>query len=891
MEERARASKFVETWRGATYERGQSQLFWNDFFEIFGRSLRSVALFEVYARKLRGYGFIDLFWPGKLIVEHKSEGFSLEKALEQAGDYTVAMRHDELPRYVLACDFAKFILVDLDDRKEYRFTLEDLPDKIGLFGFMAGRPADEADAHPVNQKATAMMAGIYKSVAAAGYPSGDMERLLTRLAFCMFADDAGIFGDQGSFGRWLKDKTDGLTLGPMLSYLFQVLGTESRAALDPAMAPFPYVDGDLFRDTIAAPASTDEIRDRLIEANGYDWSKVSPAVFGSMFQAVLDSEQRRTAGAHYTTEENIMRVIRPLFLDGLREEFEAARAGMNRKAALERFQNRLAALKFLDPACGSGNFLSIAYRELRRLELDVILELHDTQTKRINVNYLSKVDVNQFYGIELNPFSAKIAEISMWMTDHLMNLELGAKYGVHYTRIPLKASPNIACADALETDWIDILSAAQCDYILGNPPYGGSKVMSPHQREQVRRIAGLGGTGGTLDYVAAWFFRAARYSDAAPHIRTGFVATNSIIQGEQVGQLWPNLLDPYGLHIAFAYRPFKWGSDAPGMAHVHVVIIGLARGNGERRLFHIDGSDILEDCPPVISPYLIGTERARVVLESPQPLNGLPEMVMGSQPIDDGNYIFTDTERETFLQVEPGAGPYMRPYIGAKDYINGKRRWILALHEIEPNRLRALPQTVRRVDKVRAFRLKSKRTSTIKLAETPRLYCLNVLPNKPFLVIPSTSSERRRYVPIGYLEPPTVPSNATMVVQNASLGLFGLLTSRMHMAWLDCVGGRLKSDYRYSAGMVYNTFPIPDKPLDALEPYAQAVLDARAAHPDSTLADLYDPTTMPPSLVKAHRRLDRMVDRLYRREPFRSDDERVEFLFGKYGEMADSAGR
>ena len=564
---------------------------------------------------------------------------------------------------------------------------------------------------------------------------------------------------------------------------------------------------------------------------------------------------------------------------------------MNRKAALERFQNRLAALKFLDPACGSGNFLSIAYRELRRLELDVILELHDTQTKRINVNYLSKVDVNQFHGIELNPFSAKIAEISMWMTDHLMNLELGAKYGVHYTRIPLKASPNIACADALETDWNDILPAAQCDCILGNPPYGGSKVMSPHQREQVRRIAGLGGTGGTLDYVTAWFFRAARYSDAAPHIRTGFVATNSIIQGEQVGQLWPNLLDPYGLHIAFAYRPFKWGSDAPGMAHVHVVIVGLARGNGERRLFHIDGSDILEDCPPVISPYLIGTERARVVLESPRPLNGLPEMRMGSKPIDGGHFIFTDDERKTFLQAEPGAEPYMRPYVDARGFIHGKRRWILALHDAEPNILRGMPLVASRVKAVREFRLTSKSASTRDLADTPTSYHLNVLPDKPFLAIPSTSSERRRYVPIGYLEPPTVPSNAMMVVQNASLGPFGLLTSYMHMVWLDVVGGRLETRYRYSEGMVYNTFPVPDSPLDALKPYAQAMLDARAAHHDSTLADLYDPVTMPPDLVKAHRRLDTKADRLYRREPFHSDDERVEFLFGKYGEIVNSASQ
>ena len=890
-DERAKAAKFVERWRGEKYERGEAQTFWNEFFEIFGRSRKSVAVFERYAKKLEGYGFIDLFWPGVLVVEHKSEGRSLKQAMEQADEYAVGLPEEQMPRYILACDFATFRLVDLEasgeEPMEHSFTLDELPDKTGLFGFMAGRPNRAADIDPVNQKATAIMGEIYESLAESGYPTGDTGRLLTRLAFCMFADDAGIF-THGSFGKYVE-KYDGGTLGAMLHNLFQLLDTPTDIR-QKGMShdEFPYVDGQLFGEALKVATLSDDIGQMLVKADSYDWSKINPAIFGGMFQVVMKDDERRQAGAHYTTEENILRVIRPLFLDDLRTELEEARSAVNREAALTRFQDKLAGLTFFDPACGSGNFLAIAYRELRRLELEVILELHDTKKQLLDVSRLSKVDVNQFYGIEVNPFSVQIARISMWMTDHLMNRELGDKYGLAYSRIPLKQSPNIIHADALETEWEDVLPAGECSYVLGNPPYAGAKTQKKQQREQVRRIANLGGSGGTLDYVAAWFIKAAQYTESNHRIRIGYVATNSITQGEQVGQLWPILLDNFGLRIEFAYRTFRWDSEAPGMAHVHVVIIGLGRETGRKRqLFHPDGDLEPEENPPAISPYLTGVKKtARVVQSSSGPINGLPKMVMGSQPIDGGHYIFTNEEREEFLKMEPGAKPYLRPYIGADDYINGKNRWILYLHKIEPDVLRHLPHTSKRVKEVRSFRLASPRSSTLKLAETPVLYCLNVIPDKPFLVVPSTSSERRRYVPIGYVEPPTIPSNANMVILNATPGLFGLLTSYMHIVWLSYVGGRLKSDYRYSAATVYNTFPVPDSTLDALEPYARAVLDTRAAHPDSTLADLYDSTTMPTDLARAHRKLDRAVDRLYRKKPFGSDLERIEFLLERYGEMA-----
>lgn len=556
----------------------------------------------------------------------------MDEALIQAADYATGLPEHEKPKYMLACDFANFHLVDLEDRTEYSFSLEDLPENIGLFGFMTDRAKSIVDIDPVNQKATSVMGKIYESLAKSGYPAGDTERLLTRLAFCMFADDADIF-EHGLFGRWLE-RTDGNTLGPLLNQLFEVLNTKKprQSTLDPALDAFPYVDGDLFGDNLTTAAFTAELRELLLEADGYDWSKVNPAIFGGMFQVVMNAKARRQAGAHYTTEENILRVIRPLFLDGLYEEFGEAKSGTNRHVSLERFQNRLAGLKFMDPACGSGNFLAIAYRELRRLEMKVILELHDPRIQRMSVAGLSKVDIHQFYGIEMKPFSARIAEISMWMTDHLMNRELGDRYGLTYARIPLKASPNIRCADALETDWNDLLPAAECDYILGNPPFGGSK--TPGHQGVMRRLAG----GGTLDHVAAWFLKAAEYTETNRHTRIGFVATNSLIQGEQVGQLWPNLLDSHGLSIQFAYTPFKWSSEARGMAHVHVVIIGLGRGREQRRLFHVDCDDVLEENPRMITPYLYGAERARIVRKTARPLNGLPNLRIGSQPLDDGHY-------------------------------------------------------------------------------------------------------------------------------------------------------------------------------------------------------------------------------------------------------------
>ena len=598
-------------------------------------------------------------------------------------------------------------------------------------------------------------------------------------------------------------------------------------------------------------------------------------------------------------------MIEPLFMDDLRAELARlkSRKDSRRRADLRRFQEKLGGMCFFDPACGCGNFLIIAYRELRLLELEVIRELRSAAARlgqeELDVATLSLINVDQFYGIELGEFPARIAETAMWMMDHIMNNRLSLEFGQTYARIPLETSPHIVHGDALEMDWREVLPPEECSFVFGNPPFVGAKYQTPEQRAQVRRIAALGKSGGTLDYVTAWFIKAGEYLQEGS-ARIGFVATNSITQGEQVAQLWPILFDRCKLEIAFAHRTFAWGSDARGKAHVHVAILSLDRSDragAEKRLFSYP--DILgepeESRHKALSPYLFNaaglTDPHLTVRGESQPINGMPKLIIGSKPIDGGHYIFNSEEREKFLQKEPDAASFLRPFVGAREYLQGGVRWILALHDAPPHILAELPLVRERVAAVRAYRQASKSKPTIKLAEMPTLYHVNVLPRESFLVIPEVSSERREYAPIGWLEPPVIPSNLVRVLENATLGDFALLTSSMHMAWLRHVGGRLKSDYRYSIGLVYNTFPTPtgfasgDLDVSKLEPLAQAVLDARSAHPDATLANLYDPDLMPPILRKAHRALDRAVDRLYRRGGFTSERERVERLFALYEKM------
>ncbi|WP_436644538.1 class I SAM-dependent DNA methyltransferase [Microbaculum sp. FT89] len=902
---RVRAATFAEEWKDARYEKGETQTFYNEFFEIFGVTRRRVASFEEPVKKLEArYGFIDLFWKGVLLVEQKSAGRDLTKAKTQAFDYFPWLKESDLPRFVLVSDFQTFELYDLDEGTEFHFTLAELPDHIEAFGFVIGvQKRTFRDQDPVNIAASELMGRLHDALKDSGYTGHDLERFLVRLLFCLFGDDTGIFEPRDIFLELITERTreDGSDLGAWLSSLFEVLNTpieKRQRKLDEDLARFPYVNGELFDERLRIPAFDSDMRKLLIEACEFSWDAISPAIFGSLFQSVMEPDERRAQGAHYTTEKNILKVIEPLFLDELRAEFERlkARRDTGRANALERFHERLGALTFFDPACGCGNFLIISYRELRTLEIELLHELNPRGQRVLDVTTLSRINVDQFYGIEIGEFPARIAEVALWMMDHIMNNRLSLEFGEVFARIPLRVSPHIHCADALEMDWTTVLPPEHCSYILGNPPFIGAKYQTNEQREQVRRIAALGKSGGTLDYVTAWFITAGSYI-VNDETRIGFVATNSITQGEQVAQLWPILFDRCKLEIAFAHRTFAWGSDARGKAHVHVVIIGLAKAVSapkDKRLFSY--SDINgephESRHSALSPYLFDAGRLSnphlIVQETGKPMNSFPKLLSGSQPIDNRNYIFNVEQRTEFLAQEPGAAAFLRPYVGSRELINGGQRWILALQNATPAQLRALPKVVERMRAVKAYRLGRNRTSTLAIANYPEKYNVEVIPTAPFLVIPKVSSERREYVPIGWMDAPTIPSDLVFVLKDATKTNFCLLTSAMHMSWLRHIGGKLKSDYRYSIGLVYNTFPAPgidDKAAQNLEKLADDVLNARATHPGSSFADLYDPDTMPANLRKAHQALDRAVDRLYRPKPFTSDRERVEHLFGLYEKM------
>jgi hypothetical protein len=974
-----RAKAFSDDWADAHYEKGETQPFYEQFFLIFGVKRKQVATYEQRVKLLNGkHGFMDLFWPKTLLIEQKSARLDLNKAGVQAMDYIDGIRAEDQPRYVLTCDFQTWNLIDLETGRATNFRLADLHKHIESFAFILGRRVSFGTQAMVNIKAAELMGKLHDALEDANYTGHDLEQLLVRLLFCLFADDTGIFEPKDIFLQLIEadTKEDGTDTGRMLIELFDVLNTHEDArqkGLSGELNAFPYVNGALFAGHIRTPVFDKKMREMLLDAARFDWGKVSPAIFGSLFQSVMDAKERRAKGAHYTTEANILKVIGPLFLDDLRAEFDKIKTRKTgRAAALQEFQNKLSRLTFMDPACGCGNFLVIAYRELRSLELCVLHELWDGQ-RVMDISAFSRVNVDQFYGIEFEEFPARIAEVAMWMTDHIANNELSLAFGQSFARIPLKQSAKIIHGDALEVDWAALLPPEKCHYIMGNPPFIGAKFQSPFQRAQVRRIAGLGGSGGTLDYVAAWFIKAGQYMANTPsplagegarlreaqpslvaagegasagaennapqtrrppspdpsghpwslsdqsgglvpprpqgerefnkRIRIAFVSTNSITQGEQVAQLWPILFDRLHLEIFFAHRTFSWGSEAKGKAHVHVVIIGLTHRDNEpdeKRLFSYPDikSDPVESQHGALTAYLFDAQgvanRHLVVKEEARPINGARKLAIGSQIIDDGFFTFSPSEKADFVTKEPSSAPYFRELIGATEYINGSVRWVLTLHDADPSVLNASPLMKKRIAAVRDFRLASKRKSTLAAARTPNSFALLTIPENSYLVLPRVSSERRDYVPFGWQDPPAVPTDAVIVMMDAKLWDFAMLTSRAHMAWLGHMGGKLKSDYRYSIGLVYNTFPWPEAtPAQRakIETLAQAVLDARAAHSTSSLADLYDPDTMPGNLRKAHAALDLAVDRLYRPAPFASDRDRVEHLFGRYEALVNPLER
>lgn len=999
---RIRAAIFAKDFGDAQRENAESQVFWHEFFQVFGLPKRRVVSFEHNVAKLGNKaGRIDVFWPGTLLVEQKSRGKDLDAAFTQGNDYFHGLTNDELPRYVIVSDFARIRLVDVEGAQApLEFALQDLPQHIDRFGFIAGYESrKQREDVPLNQRAVDTLGELHDLLKADGFTGHRLEVLLVRLLFCLFADDTGIFAPKGAFEDLVElSKPVGSDLGSVLSRLFGVLNQpldKRQKSLDERLDAFPYVNGRLFADKQDIPEFSSAMRAKLLACCGIAWGAISPAVFGAMFQKIMSLEpgDRRTkTAAHYTGEDNILKVIRPLFLDDLDAEFDKVKRNKNQ---LFEFQKKLRSLVFLDPACGCGNFLVIIYRELRRLELRVLQASRAFGKVTREVFEQTGVNVDQFYGIEVEDFPAQIAQVAMWLVDHQMNLEAGKFFGDWIKRIPLDKSAEIRHGNALRIEWADFCPPGQLNYIVGNPPFFGKNKQSAEQKEDLEFVTKGIKNAGVLDYVSGWYLKAAQYVvgsqigmlsrdrkqfadvefatlndivmpssvelsaskrrakiqattevgdlfitfdrlDAASRakVRCAFVSTNSVTQGEQVGVLWGEILR-MGLHIQFAHRTFQWTNEAPGVAAVHCIIIGFGVDNNlPKHIWHYDNVKAAPSsiCANNINPYLVNA--ADVVLPSRrEPIERVPPIVFGSMPNDGGHLLMDDAEKAQLLAAEPAAAAWVKPFLGAEEFINDIPRWCLWLKDCPPAALDKLPLVKKRVQLVKAHRAASTREATQKLAKTPQLFGEIRQPESQYLLIPSVSSERREYIPIGFLKD-VVASNLVLVIPNAQLFHFAILCSHMHMAWMRYVSGRLKSDFRYSNTIVYNNFPwpsavnlLPKMLLQAVESSqvaiknivsgkadaasakliakiqiaAQAVLDARAVHQavhpsvapggavPSTLAQLYDPTTMPANLAKAHAALDKAVDTAYQPDggaaSYANDGERVAFLFKRYAAL------
>lgn len=895
------ARKFSKSWQDISSEKAESQTFWNEFFDVFGVNRRLVGIFEAKVTKASGHqGFIDVFWPGKLLCEQKSRGQDLDKAFSQAVAYleaTAKVDVSQLPRYVIVCDFEYLRLYDLEnqgrDQESYtQILVADLADNIHLFNFIRDqvtqiRKADEA----ANIEAAERMGKLHDQLKAIGYTGHALEVILIRLLFCMFAEDSGIFAKY-QFREFIEQKTkpDGSDLAAQLNQLFHVLNQpyEQRLKnLDKDLADFVYINGQLFAEFLP-PASFDEdMRLLMLEACATDWTKISPEIFGALFQSVMNPAERRALGAHYTSEDNILKVINSLFMDELRAEFhdiQKTGRGKARTAALDSFHDKLSNLDFLDPACGCGNFLIVAYRELRLLELDVIETLYK-KDQLLDVSTIVRCNIGQFHGIEIDEFPVQIARVAMWLVDHQMNMLVSQHYGTNFARIPLKIAADIQHANALEAYWPAV------DYLFGNPPFVGSKWMNKEQKDSFNAVASEIPNSGILDFVSAWHIRASKYMVENPHVETAFVSTNSITQGEQVAVLW-NWIFAQNVHIHFAHRTFHWQSAAKGKAAVHCVIIGFGTKTHDKKyIFDYENGKGEPERIRVknINGYLVDAPSLAIASRS-KPLCNIPAMVSGNKPIDGGHYFFTEAEKELFIQQEPLAAKYFKRWLGGEEFINNTVRYFLHLENAEISDLKKMPNSLKLVEKVRDYRAASTSLPTKKLADFPTKFHTSFSSNGKYLAMAQVSSERRFYMPIAFLDNSVLCGDKLRLVANATLYHFGVLTSLMHMAWVRTVTGRLKSDYQYSVKIVYNNFPWPVNPTDkqksAIEAAAQAVLDTRAKYPDSSLADLYDPLLMPADLLKAHKAVDKAVDAAYGRTKFATEAERVAFLFELYEQLA-----
>ena len=885
------ARNFAAYWKDKGYEKGESQPFWLSLLrDVYGvEHPEQFIQFEEQVH-LDHTSFIDGTIPAThVLIEQKGLGKDLNKPIkqsdgallnpfEQAKRYILELPVSQHPRWVVTCNFSTFYVYDMERPRGEPEIIElaNLEKEYYRLQFLV----DAGNEHLKREMEVSIAAGeivgllydaFYKQYAnpESEHSLKSLNKLCVRLVFCLYAEDAGIFGHHGMFHDYLKGfDTRGLRKG--LVDLFRVLDTKLQDRDpylkddNPELAAFPYVNGGLFSDeNIEIPPFTDEIRNLLLEkaSENFNWSEISPTIFGAVFESTLNPETRRSGGMHYTSIENIHKVIDPLFLDELKAELDEICANpveRTRTAKLRVFQRKLASLTFLDPACGSGNFLTETYLSLRRLENKILVELSHGQVTMYSASESPiQVSISQFYGIEINDFAVTVAKTALWIAESQMMKETEKILLVPLEFLPLKTNAFIVEGNALRVDWESVVPKSKLNYIMGNPPFVGARLMGKEQKADVNTIFPGWKNAGNLDYVCCWYKKASDMMQGTS-VRSALVSTNSVAQGESVANLWKPLFDA-GVHIDFAYRTFRWDSEAKIKAHVHCVIIGfsVAASSTPKKLFDGDRYQVANN----INGYLLDGENVFVESRS-KPICNVPEIGIGNKPIDGGFYLFEKEEMEDFIKKEPSSKKYFRPWYGSREFINQKPRYCLWLGECTPAELKAMPHCMERVKAVREYRLASPSAGTVKLADKPTRFHVENMPKGHYVVIPEVSSEKRRYIPIGYLDDSKLCSNKLRLVPSATLFIFGVLESNVHMAWMRCVCGRLKSDYDYSIKIVYNNFPWPtptEQQKAKIEQTAQAILDARALYPDSSLADLYDDLTMPLELRKAHQANDRAV--------------------------------
>ena len=884
-ERRAAAKQFANHWQGRGDEKQETQAFWMALLQkVYGVAEPDKYISFELPVKLDHTSFIDGYIPStRVLIEQKGRDIDLRKGYkqsdgsmltpyQQARRYAGYLPYNQVPRWIIVCNFQEFQIHDMNrpnDEPEI-VRLEDLSQEAHRLQFLV----DTGSEHIKKEMEISLQAGelvgvLYDALLKQYKDPEDPEtlkslnKLCVRLVFCLYAEDAGIFGGKSMFHDYLQQYRAKDARRAIID-LFRVLDTKPEDRdpyMDEDLAAFPYVNGGLFADeNVIIPRLDETIVDLILRkaSEDFDWSKISPTIFGAVFESTLNPETRRSGGMHYTSIENIHKLIDPLFLDGLQEELhgieEESLSLKERQRKLRSFQTHLASLRFLDPACGSGNFLTETYISLRRLENRVIALLNRDQIV-LDMDNPIQVSIGQFYGIEINDFAVTVAKTALWIAESQMMRETEDVVHMSLDFLPLKSYANITEGNALRLDW------PKTNYIMGNPPFVGAQYMNKTQKADLMNTFCENKKAGVLDFVAGWYYRASELM-VNSSIRTAFVSTNSITQGEQVSALWKQLYERFNIHIDFAHRTFRWDSEASIKAHVHCVIIGfsVAENREAKRIFTAERYQEAQN----INPYLM--DAPTIFIESrKKPLCDVPTITKGCQPTDGGNLIIEASEIEKFLEKEPNARKYVKKLVGAREFINSQERWCLWLVGISPAELRKMPLVMQRVEKVREMRLNSSDAGTRKLAETPTLFRETYNP-KSFIIVPSASSERRKYIPLGFLGEDTISTNLNLIIPDATIYHFGILTSNVHMAWMRAVCGRLKSDYRYSKDVVYNNFPWPtptDDQKAKIKQTAQAILDARALYPDSSLADLYDETTMPPELRKAHQQNDRAVMQAY----------------------------